>query len=302
MTNPYPQQHDGGQWTGGPEQNPPAQPDATPPGYGHPGTRGGDGDAAQSPPPGAHSAHGQPAYGQSPHSQPGIHPAYGQPGYAQPGTQPAPPQYPYGQPGYAQPGTQPAPPQYPYGQPGYAQPGTQPAPPQYPYAPPGHQGMHTTADHPQGPPPRRPITVLLGSILVWLACAASLVTGIGVLVVRGRAADLLVSLPFMIPEFHTGFSILISLIGAFAIAMGLVFGALTVGAFRGSNGARWVLVILIGLAALSALPAVVEVPTVESALAVLIPALVVVLFLVPPAPQWYRYRSHEAARARRTIR
>ncbi|MGC0272187.1 hypothetical protein ACO0LV_04215 [Pseudactinotalea sp. Z1739] len=259
MTNPYPQQHDGRQWTGGPAQNPSAQPDAAAPGYGHPGPRGGYGDAAQSRPPGAH-----PAYGQSPHGQRDTHPAYGEPGYAQPRTQPA--------------------------------------PPQYPYAPPGHQGMHTTADHPPGPPPRRPVTVLLGSILVWLACAASLVAGIGVLVVRDRAADLLVSLPFMIPEFHTGFSILISLIGAFAIAMGLVFGALTIGAFRGSNGARWVLVILIGLAALSALPAVVEVPTVEGALAVLIPALVVVLFLVPTAPQWYRYRSHEAARARQTIR
>ena len=263
MTNPYPQQHDGGQWTGGPDQNPSAQPDAAPPGHGHPGPQGGYGDAAQ--------------------SRPGAHPAYGQPAHNQPH-----PQGTYSHPAY--------------GRPGYAQPGRQPAPPQHPYAPPRHQGMPTTADHPPGPPPRRPVTVLLGSILVWLACAASLIAGIGVLVVRDRAADLLVSLPFMIPEFHTGFSILISLIGAFAIAMGLVFGALTVGAFRGSNGARWVLVILIGLAALSALRAVVEVPTVESALAVLIPALVVVLFLVPPAPQWYRYRSNEAARAKQTIR
>lgn len=164
-------------------------------------------------------------------------------------------------------------------------------------------------------PRRRPVTVWLASLILWLMCLALLALGATAFVIRASVdwTPTVQGPPGIFDGLGTVLAGALVVIGAVAIASALVMGALTFGAFRGNNPCRWILVILAGLSLLQLVPTtialvsnqVLDIPAqiwLIVAASGLGPALIMTLFLLPPSGAWYRYRSSLAAQARQQVR
>lgn len=164
-----------------------------------------------------------------------------------------------------------------------------PGPPSSPprSAPPGG----VWAGHPAAPP-LRPLTVTIAAALMWLAGALGL--GVGVLALA--TDDLLVRelLPrflFGHPPHGTGIRIVELTLYLAAMAVVLTLALLAVTAYQGSNASRWVLVGLLGFWSLPSVLAGAVHPHPVSLLLGFGPAVVILLFLLPPASAWYRHQT-----------
>ena len=153
-----------------------------------------------------------------------------------------------------------------------------------------HLGHHSPG-HP-GPPPRRPVTVTIAAALMWVAG----VLGLGMGVLALATDDLLVRelLPRVLfghPPHGTGIGIVALALYLTAMAVVLTLVLLAVAAFQGSNASRWVLVGLLGFWSLPGGLAGAVHPHPVSLLLGFGPAVVIVLFLLPPASAWYRHQT-----------
>ncbi|MGC0252048.1 hypothetical protein [Pseudactinotalea sp. Z1748] len=132
----------------------------------------------------------------------------------------------------------------------------------------------------------------IAAALMWVAGALGL--GVGVLALA--TDDLLVRelLPrflFGHPPHGTGIRILELTLYLAAMAVMLTLALLAVAAFQGSNASRWVLVGLLGFWSLPTLLAGAVHPHPVSLLVGFGPAVVILLFLLPPASAWYRHQT-----------
>jgi len=195
--------------------------------------------------------------------------------------------------------------------------------PASPYAPaaPYLQSQHPYHPHPYAPPGmsdgpgaglthrRRPFTIWLASLLMWPAALLVVLGGVGVIVVSVMAGGMVMSELAEIPgmrELRAGLTTLAVAVGAGMIVGGVLYGALSIASFRGSNPMRWVLVVLLALSALGWIPVVALLITNVEDLSIvavtsvpfLLLLLLVLLYLLPPAGTWYRYRGNVKAQQR----
>ncbi|WP_434081213.1 hypothetical protein [Sanguibacter sp. Z1732] len=138
----------------------------------------------------------------------------------------------------------------------------------------------------------------IAAALMWVAGALGL--GVGVLALA--TDDLLVRelLPrflFGHPPHGTGIRIVELTLYLAAMAVVLTLGLLAVAAYQGSNACRWVLVGLLGFWSLPTVLAGTVHPHPVSVLLGFGPAVVILLFLLPPASAWYRHQTSPAAMA-----
>lgn len=186
--------------------------------------------------------------------------------------------------------------------------------PQTPYP----QTQHPYHPHPYAPPDvsdrpgaglthrRRPFTIWLASLLMWLTTLLVVLGGVGVIVVSVMAGGMVMSELAEIPgmqELRAGLTTLAVAVGAGMIIGGVLYGALSIGSFRGSNPMRWILVILLALGWIPILALLITNVEDLSILAVtsvpfLLLLLLAVLYLLPPAGAWYRHRGNLRAQKR----
>ncbi|MQA84166.1 MAG: hypothetical protein GEV03_05945 [Streptosporangiales bacterium] len=227
----------------------------------------------------SHTYSSQDPWGQGEGQQP---PPYGQTyGQQQP---PGGPQYPPGPPQQGPPG----------GLPGYPPPGGQQPPQGGAWGQPEGQwgyGAYGAYDH-----PRRPGTVLGGAIMTYVGSAFLVLLGV-VLLIGGA-----VSASFMEGAAESGamgdmppntLRLVILGLGGFVLVLGAVLIALALFAQKGSNGARIGLTVIGGIQILLGLASLVT-GSPQTIVTVLYVGVVLVLFWVGGANEWYR--AQKAAR------
>lgn len=191
-------------------------------------------------------------------------------------------------------------------QPGYSAPG-QPAAAEYgpvQQQPVGYPpGPQTSAIYPPGPqtaapypvePSRlgRPVALWTGSILVWLTCLAYVAAGVGIISYRGRLTQMITDatgLEEFWPTIHEIFPVIdqvLTTLAAPLIAIGVVIAIVGIIAFRGSNAARWAIVIIVGIGALPPLVGLLA-GEIRSLVFLAFQILVITLYALPACSRWY---------------
>lgn len=192
------------------------------------------------------------------------------------------------QPQYGQPTSPSQPGPGSYGQPShYPQPGQYPQAGQNPQPGQYQPGQYQPAGGPGGPPRGpRPGTVIGASVMAWVGSALMILLGVVFLLAGaldpaelGLSADEAA----IIQDFATIF-------GAVALIWGLLVVVMAALAFRGANWARWVLIVLGGLAILGSLINIIS-GAVAAIASLLWVGAAVALLLAPQSRAWFRAGS-----------
>lgn len=144
---------------------------------------------------------------------------------------------------------------------------------------------------------------------MWLGSLGAIALGVMVLVLGLSAREALFAELAGMPGFQEIESVFVAAVGAIgaaAIVGGILYLLLSISAFRGSNPVRWVLVVFLILSILGWVPLLgLVIANIDDAgiilmsfVPVLALLLFVVLYLLPPAGAWYRYRGQLKRQAR----
>ncbi len=138
-------------------------------------------------------------------------------------------------------------------------------------------------------PVARPMTVIIASILVWLVSALFALGPLVVLLVGGSMWSQ-IALPGYPDVGQMIMGVLIFVVVIFVLFAGLYAG-LAIGAFRGSNGARWTLVSFLFLSVLLTLMGMLEQVSVMNFIVLAVLVAMPVLYMLPASSNWYRYET-----------
>lgn len=143
-------------------------------------------------------------------------------------------------------------------------------------------------------PPGRPVALWIASVLVWLTCAAYLAAGGAILYYRGRLTELITSLAGF-DELWPLIETLLTTLAAPFIAIAVVIAFVGVAAFRGSNAARWAIVMIVGLGALLPLMGLIA-GEINALPFFAFQVAVITLYALPACSRWYADRARRAGK------